>query len=96
MAKKKFHKFLETAEATIFLRTNTLKLRKLKIGDRNTSVRLEPQIWRILQEVADQHGCKVNELCEEIYNRKGKDSSFTSAIRAFLISYLHIQTKKEL
>ncbi len=95
MPKKKLEKFLETAEATIFLRANRLKLRRLKVGDRYTSVRLEPQIWRILQEVSDEHGCTVSELCEMVYNRKGKDSSFTSAIRTFLISYLHIQSKKE-
>lgn len=94
--KKELNKFLETAEATIFLRSNSLKIRKIKIGDKYTSVRLEPQVWRILKEVADEHGCTVNDLCQMVYERKGDKSSLTSAIRTFLISYLHIQNKRDL
>ena len=84
----------ESSEASLFLRLNELKKRNIKIKGSRTSVRLEPQVWEILHQIADEMGCDVNQLCEFIHNRKSECSSLSSAIRVFLISYLNIQRKK--
>lgn len=94
MGEKSLNMFLETAEASVFVRTNKLVMRSLRLSDRQTTVRLEPQVWKILQDVAEEHDSNVNDLCDLIDKRKGAASTLSSAIRVFLISYLHIQTKK--
>ncbi len=85
---------LETAEAGVFVSLNELTKQNVKIGKTRTSVSLEPQVWTILNEVAEENGYTVNELCSFIADRKTDSSSLSSAIRVFLISYLNIQVKK--
>lgn len=87
---------LETAEASIFIGLNELKKHNIHIGDRRTSVTLEPQVWAVLQDVAKEQGCTTHELCDFINERKSEDSSLASSIRVFLISYLNIKLKKGL
>jgi len=86
---------LETAEAAVFISVNELKKRNILIGDRRTSVTLEPQVWRILHDVAEMQGCTIHNLCTFINDRKNPKSSLSSAIRVFLMSYLHIQYRKQ-
>jgi len=85
---------LDTAEAAVFISVNELKKRNVQIGDRRTSVTLEPQVWRILHDVAEKQNCSIHDLCTFINDRKNADSSLSSAIRVFLMSYLHIQYRK--
>ncbi len=89
-----FSRLLETVEASLFVKFNELKKRNVRIGTTRTSVTLEPQVWDILHEVAEEQGCTVHELCTFISERKDKKSSLTSAIRVFLLSYLHVRSKK--
>lgn len=88
---KKIKKLLETTEATIFIRSNELKKRNIVVNGTRTSVTLEPQIWLILHNVAEEHECTIHDLCDMIYKHKADKSSLASAIRIFLISYLHIK-----
>lgn len=87
--------FLEVAEASLFIRLSTLKKRNIQIGDKRTSVTLEPQVWKILHEVANEQSVDVHDLCAFIDKRKHPKSSLASAIRVYLISYLHIKTQKK-
>ena len=89
-----FSEVLETAEASIFVSLSELKKRNVVINGNRTSVTLEPQIWSILQRVAEEQGSDVHELCSFIGERKNEDTSLASAIRVFLISYLDIRLKK--
>ncbi|MGH1375535.1 MAG: ribbon-helix-helix domain-containing protein [Alphaproteobacteria bacterium] len=90
----KIQEIIETAEASIFISLNELKKRNIFIHEKRTSVTLEPQVWNILHEIAEEQECGVHELCSFIYDRKNPDSSLASAIRVFLISYLNIKVKK--
>ena len=90
-----FEKFLETSEASLFLKLNQLAKRNIKIGDKRTSVNLEPQVWQILHDIAEEQGCTIHDLCTFVDERKSDDSSLSSAIRVFLMSYLYINMKKE-
>lgn len=88
-------KLLETAEAAILIRLNELKKRNIVIGGKRTSVTLEPLVWEILHEIANEQDCTIHDLCTFIHERKGDNSSMSSAIRVFLISYLYINYKKK-
>ena len=85
---------LEMSEAAIFVSLNELKKRNLSVQGKRTSVTLEPQIWSVLHDVAEEQDCDIHELCTFIHERKTEDSSLASAIRVFLISYLNIQVRK--
>ena len=85
---------LEAAEAAVFISLNELKKRNILIAGRRTSVTLEPQVWSILHDIAELQKCNIHELCSFIYERKNPESSLASAIRVFLLSYLHILVRK--
>ena len=83
------------SEAAIFVSLNELKKQNVTINGNRTSVTLEPQVWTIFKNVAEELGSSVHELCSFIHERKSPDSSMSSAIRVFLISYLNVKYKKK-
>gem|GEM_PF-1537229 len=91
----KIKKLKETAEASVFIQTNEILKRNIKLGEMRTSVTLEPQVWNVLNDVAAEHDCDIHQLCEMINERKSPKSSLASAIRVFLISYLQIKATRK-
>ena len=72
-----------------------LKARSIKILDKRTSIRLEPEIWKNIIEISKRENCTVNELFSLIYLRKGKDMPFASAVRIFTILYYKSASTEE-
>lgn len=66
---------------------SSLVSRNLKIAGHRTSVRLEPEMWQALAEIADREGVSHHALCSEVDARRAPNSSLTSAIRVFLMAY---------
>ncbi len=66
---------------------STLVSRNITVGGHRTSVRLEPEMWRALKEIAARENCSMHELCTLINFRKNKRTSLTAAIRVFLMLY---------
>ncbi len=66
--------------------TTTLRSGNIVINNRRTSVRLEPEMWECLADVAQRERITLNELCSRI-NAKRHQSSLTSAIRVFILGY---------
>lgn len=66
---------------------STLISRNITVRGRRTSVRLEPEMWMALREIARREKCKIHDLCTLIHMRKNQDSSLTAAIRVFLMLY---------
>jgi predicted DNA-binding ribbon-helix-helix protein len=66
---------------------STLISRNITVLGRRTSVRLEPERWAALRDIAIREQCKVHDLCSLIEMRKNKDTSLTAAIRVFLMLY---------
>lgn len=89
-----FAKHIQTVEASLNVKLNTMKKYNVVIGDLRTSVTLEPMTWEILHDIAEAQDCTVHDLCGFIYKRKADDSSLASAIRVFLLSYLFIHYKQ--
>tara|TARA_R110001592_G_scaffold16881_16_gene71772 strand:- start:15755 stop:16156 length:402 start_codon:yes stop_codon:yes gene_type:complete len=66
---------------------SSLVSRNITIFGRRTSVRLEPDMWVALNDIADREKCSIHDICGLIYTRKNIQTSLTAAIRVFLILY---------
>lgn len=88
-------KLIQTSEAAIFIRLSKLKKYNITIGNKKTSVTLEPLVWELLHDIANEQGCHINDLCEFINERKNLDASLASAIRIFILAYTKIQQKEQ-
>ena len=66
---------------------STLQTKNIRINDRRTSVRLEPEMWKSLNHIAEQEGCDIHDISSEIARAKHARTSMTAAIRVFVMSY---------
>ncbi len=66
---------------------STLVSRNVTVYGRRTSIRLEPEMWEALKDVAKKERCSVHNLCTLVFLRKNGDTSLTAAIRVFLMLY---------
>ena len=74
-------------DASIQDRASTLVSKNVTILGRRTSVRLEPEMWKALDQVAKREGCRIHDICTLIFVRKKQRTSLTAAIRVFLMLY---------
>ena len=73
-----------------------LESRNVTVGNKRTSMRLEPQMWDSLEKIARNEGVTINSLCTQIDLRRGS-VGLTSATRVFIISYFrHLLRQHEL
>jgi predicted DNA-binding ribbon-helix-helix protein len=66
---------------------STLVSRNITISGRRTSVRLEPEMWASLAEIAKRERCTTHEVCSLVSMRKKENTSLTAAIRVFIMLY---------
>ncbi|WP_419797404.1 MAG: ribbon-helix-helix domain-containing protein [Terasakiella sp.] len=64
--------------------------RNVVVSGQRTSFRLEPEMWSALDLICQQEHTDVHSLCTWISTYKPR-SNRTSAIRAFIVSYLRAQ-----
>ena len=62
----------------------TLLSRNITVNNHRTSVRLEPEMWNSLYDIAKRERCKIHDICTLINLRKNPKTSLTAAIRVFL------------
>lgn len=74
---------------------STLVSRNITVIGRRTSVRLEPEMWGALREIARREDCKIHDICSLIHLRKNQDTSLTAAIRVFLMLYYRAAATEE-
>ena len=74
---------------------STLISRNITVVGRRTSVRLEPEMWSALREIARREDCKIHDICSLIHLRKNPDTSLTAAIRVFLMLYYRAAATEE-
>ena len=53
-------------------------------ADRRTSIRLEPALWRALEEIAEQQHRTINEIVAEVDRDRGA-LRLTSAVRVYIV-----------
>jgi predicted DNA-binding ribbon-helix-helix protein len=74
---------------------STLVSRNITVLGRRTSVRLEPEMWTALRDIAQREGCRIHDLCSLIQIRKNPQTSLTAAIRVFLMLYFRASSTEE-
>ena len=62
--------------------------RTITVNGRRTSLRLEPALWDAMGDICGKEGLTVHELISLIDRRRNKVSR-TSAVRTFIVTYLH-------
>ena len=65
---------------------SSLVNRNIVIDGRRTSVRLEPQMWDALAEIARREGRTVHDVCS-VASRLRHHSTLTAGLRVFLLRY---------
>ena len=63
------------------------RTRNVTLGGNRTSIRLEEQFWRGLEEIIRREGIPLNALVTRIRASRRGDSSLSSAVRVFIQSY---------
>lgn len=58
-------------------------------------MRLEPEMWMALREIAQREKCRIHDLCSLIQRRKKPNTSLTAAIRVFLMLYYRAASTEE-
>lgn len=66
---------------------SSLVTRNIRIDQRRTSVRLEPQLWRALETIAEFEQRDINDICTTVAAERGPDGGFTSALRVYIVEY---------
>jgi predicted DNA-binding ribbon-helix-helix protein len=66
--------------------STTLQSRNVLIDRHRTSMRLEPEMWEALSDIARREGLSINHLCSRVSLGR-KQSSLTSAMRVFVLAY---------
>lgn len=57
------------------------------VSGRRTSIRLEPQMWSALNDIAEREKCTLYEIMGVIDQNRSKGLSFTASVRLFLLLY---------
>ena len=71
---------------------SSLVSRNITVLKRRTSIRLEPEMWAALNDIADRELCSVHDICALVYVRKKPTTSLTAAIRVFIMLYYRAAT----
>ncbi len=75
--------------------SSTLISKNITVMGRRTSVRLEPEMWSALKEIARLEGCRIHDICSLIELKKNPRTSLTAAIRVFLMMYYRAAATEE-
>ena len=67
--------------------SGSLLSKNIRIHKHRTSVRLEPEMWSALNEIAALEGCSIHDLCGTVHDLKEPAASFTAALRVFMMEY---------
>jgi predicted DNA-binding ribbon-helix-helix protein len=73
----------------------TLISKNITVRRRRTSVRLEPEMWLALRDIALREKCTIHDICSLVSVRKNPRTSLTAAIRVFLMLYYRAASTEE-
>lgn len=77
------------------IQRSSLLSKNITVRGHRTSIRLEPEMWDALKDIAHREGTSIHNICSLISMRKADDTSLTAAIRVFLMLYYRAATTPE-
>ncbi len=84
-----------SAEEPSRRQVSTLVSRNITVQGHRTSVRLEPEMWAALRDIARRERCRIHDLCSLIQTHKNSRTTLTAAIRVFLMLYYRAASTEE-
>ncbi|NBP72539.1 MAG: hypothetical protein EBU57_05060 [Alphaproteobacteria bacterium] len=75
-----------TRPGQIVVFESPLVTRNVNVGGRRTSVRLEPDLWEALREIALRENRTLHDICSDIDKTRG-ETRLTSAMRIYIVNY---------
>jgi len=66
---------------------SSLKSRNIRIDQRRTSVRLEPELWAALDRLCAENKHSLHDLCSQVA-QQDRPGSLTSALRVYIVREL--------
>lgn len=69
---------------------STLVNRNVIMMDRRTSVRLEPEFWRALEEIAQHEGRPVREI---VWRAESPHRGLTAAVRVYVLEWFAARSR---
>jgi predicted DNA-binding ribbon-helix-helix protein len=66
---------------------SSLISKNITVRGHRTSIRLEPEMWAALKDIAQREQTSIHNICSLISLRKLDETSLTAAIRVFLMLY---------
>ena len=66
---------------------STLINRNIMVAQRRTSVRLEPEMWAALLDIARRENETIHTIATMVADNKKPETSLTAAIRVFCLAY---------
>ena len=76
------------SQSLINIALNQLEKRNIRVRDKNTTVRMEPEFWHMFREIAELEAMSLTDLYTMVDERKHPDTSLSSALRVFVAAYL--------
>ncbi len=73
---------------------SSLVNRNVFLDGRRTSVRLEPEMWDALAEIARREGRTIHQICSEVAARRGQ-STFAAGLRVYILDYFRAAATAE-
>ncbi len=73
----------------------TLVSRNITVMGNRTSIRMEPEMWAALKDIAKRESCTIHDICTLVRMRKRPLTSLTAAIRVFLMLYYKAASTEE-
>ena len=61
--------------------------RNVTVNGRRTSIRLEPEMWDALEEIAKREGVRVSDVVSRIDREMRGASGLTARVRVFVLGY---------
>jgi predicted DNA-binding ribbon-helix-helix protein len=61
--------------------------RNVFIGERRTSIRLEPRFWELLSEIATLENRTIHDICRSVAAGHTTGGGFTTAVRVYVVNF---------
>jgi predicted DNA-binding ribbon-helix-helix protein len=74
---------------------SSLISKNITVRGHRTSIRLEPEMWDAIKDIANRERTSIHYLCTLIAMRKQQETSLTAAIRVFLMLYYRAAATSE-
>ncbi len=74
---------------------SSLLSKNITLSGKRTSIRLEPEMWAALRDIAVREACSIHDLCTLVSMRKKANTSLTAAMRVFIMLYFKASSTEE-